>query len=262
MTFAFDLISDLHVEAWGKLNWEHCATSPVCVVAGDIAQDRAVVVQTLKHLAACYQAVFYIDGNREHTPYQDNLSVSYRDLTKQIEKIPNVIYLQDNVVVIDGVAILGTNGWWAFDFDPSIEPQEAAEWFKQYFDFTDQRIANIMRMAITDSEYMVNSIQRLQTHKDVKKIVAVTHTVPDHTLIEHDIDFASSPVMNIMGNRHMLAAFDADTEKKLHTWVFGHYHGAVDQHINGVRFVNNCRGIPSGRYCQHVYYPKRIVVEL
>jgi hypothetical protein len=34
-----------------------------------------------------------------------------------------VVYLQDNVVVINGVAILGTNGWWGFDFDNTIDPE-------------------------------------------------------------------------------------------------------------------------------------------
>jgi len=66
MSFAFDLISDLHVETWGDFIWTGQATSPYCVVAGDIARDRNVVIDALKHLGQCYQAVFYVDGNDEH----------------------------------------------------------------------------------------------------------------------------------------------------------------------------------------------------
>jgi len=40
MQFAFDLISDLHIETWPQFDWKDQATSPFCVVAGDIAKDR------------------------------------------------------------------------------------------------------------------------------------------------------------------------------------------------------------------------------
>ena len=69
MTFAFDLISDLHVETWPKFDWTGQATAPYCVVAGDVARDRGRLLETLYHLGECYLGgVFYIDGNEE--PYQ------------------------------------------------------------------------------------------------------------------------------------------------------------------------------------------------
>jgi hypothetical protein len=50
MTFAFDLISDLHVETWDSFNWTGQPTSPYCVVAGDVSRDHVQVAQTLEHL--------------------------------------------------------------------------------------------------------------------------------------------------------------------------------------------------------------------
>jgi hypothetical protein len=47
MNFSFDLISDLHVESWPSFNWSDQVTSPYCVVAGDVARDRDVLVETL-----------------------------------------------------------------------------------------------------------------------------------------------------------------------------------------------------------------------
>ena len=117
------------------------------------------------------------------------------------------------------------------------------------------------RLSNTDTNYMITSIQRLQKHNDVKKIVMVTHTVPDPALIAHDIDLDGSMRFNVMGNRYMMQAMAADTENKIHTWCFGHYHGSVDQTRSGIRFVNNCRGRGNTRYSQHVYYPRRIVVD-
>jgi predicted phosphohydrolase len=261
MSFAFDLISDLHIESWGDFDWSDRATSAFCVVAGDVARDRELVITALRHLSTCYQAVFYIDGNDEHRYHIDNLHISYASLAKDLEALPNVVYLQDNVVVVDGVAILGTNGWWGFDFDLNIDPEQAAYWCKDNYTISDLAIKNIAAMATTDANYMASSIKRLQSHTDVKSIVMVTHTVPDPQLIAHDIELADTFRINTMGNRYMMQALGADTNNKIHTWCFGHYHGSIDQVRGNIRFVNNCRGKGGTQYSQYVYHPKRIVID-
>jgi predicted phosphohydrolase len=131
MELAFDLISDLHLESWQDNDWTGRATSQHCVVAGDVCKDRADLIKFLRHLGTCYQGVFYIDGNDEHKLYMDKLSSSYRDLASRIRSVPNVIYLQDNVVVINGVAIVGTNGWWSFDFDLGIDAAQSRLWLEE-----------------------------------------------------------------------------------------------------------------------------------
>ena len=50
MKFAFDLISDLHVETWDFFDWTGQPTSPYCVVAGDVARDRTQVIDVLTPL--------------------------------------------------------------------------------------------------------------------------------------------------------------------------------------------------------------------
>lgn len=263
MSIAFDLISDLHIETWANdFDWTGQATSPYCIVAGDIARDRQLVIQTLRHLGQCYQAVFYIDGNDEHVDYVENLDRSYSTLAAQIAKIPNVVYLQDNVVVVDGVAILGTNGWWGFDFDMSVDPTQSAQWWQEKMSVSGAAVKSVSKMATTDATYIVSSVRRLQNHKDVEKIVMVTHTVPLPELIQHDIDLDGTMRSNCMGNAYMLQAMAADFKQKIHTWCFGHYHGSVDQIHHGVRFVNNCRGRADTPYNQYAYYPRRIVIDL
>ena len=149
MTFTFDLISDLHVETWDEpFDWTGRATSAHCVVVGDVAKDRKQLVSALAHLGQCYQAVFYIDGNDEHTDFREDLGSSYRDLSRLVNRIPNVVYLQDNVVVIDGVAILGTNGWWGFDFDLGIDYVSSQEWYREKFGLAAEATHAISRMLI------------------------------------------------------------------------------------------------------------------
>ena len=265
MSLAFDLISDLHLETWtGEFDWTGQPTSPVCVVAGDISSDPRIVRNCLKHLSNCYAAVFYIDGNDEHRYRFHELGQSYQELARSVNRLNRVTYLQDNVVVIDGVAVIGTNGWWGYDLDESIDrdhcKQHMVDWYAKIIPDKEINPEELSDLSRRDVAYLVNSVQRLQTHNDVKKIVIVTHTVPGANLIKHDIDLSGTTQFNHMGNRLMHLVHTNDTEKKISHWCFGHYHGSVDQTINGIRFVNNCRGRGDTPYRQDAYFPKRIDV--
>ena len=265
MSIAFDLISDLHLETWtGEFEWTGQPTSPVCVVAGDISSDPRIVRNCLKHLSNCYAAVFYIDGNDEHKYRYHELGQSYQELARSVNRLNRVTYLQDNVVVIDGVAVIGTNGWWGYDLDENIDrdhcKQHMVDWYNKIMPDKEINPEELSDLSRRDVAYLVNSVQRLQTHNDVKKIVIVTHTVPGANLIKHDINLSGTTQFNHMGNRLMHLVHTNDTEKKISHWCFGHYHGSVDQTINGIRFVNNCRGRGDTPYRQDAYFPKRIEV--
>lgn len=260
-TFSFDLISDLHVETWDEFDWTNQATSPYCVVAGDVCRDRQLLIDTLTHLGQCYPGgVFYIDGNDEHRYYFDDIGGSYSDLDRQIKKIPNVVYLQDNVVIINGVAILGTNGWWTYDFDSTFDLETSIQAVQDHFEISNSDAANLSGIAYNDANYLLNSIYKLQTHPEVKNIVIVSHTVPAPWIISHDPDLVNTWRFNGMGNSQITQVIDEDTENKIKMWCFGHYHRPVDRDYNGVRYVNNCRGRGDTPWSQPVYYPKRIEI--
>jgi UDP-2,3-diacylglucosamine pyrophosphatase LpxH len=262
MTFAFDLISDLHVETWDKFDWTDQPTSPYCVVAGDVSSDHNRVTETLAHLSECYSGVFYIDGNDEHRNNLQDLGGSYRSLKNQIKSLDSVVYLQDNVVIINGVAILATNGWWSYDLDPAIDYEVSQDWYKEHAETVQSSADAINGIAFHDAAYMTNSIRKLQTHQEVRSIVMVTHTLPSAWLCNHDPDLVNTPRFNCMGNPHLQLALDEDTEKKIKVWAFGHYHRPVDRDFNGIRYINNPRGRGNTPWSQSAYYPKRIEVAI
>jgi UDP-2,3-diacylglucosamine pyrophosphatase LpxH len=262
MTFAFDLISDLHIETWDSFDWTGQPTSPYCVVAGDVSRDHDQVMQTLEHLNQCYAGVFYIDGNDEHRYHLEDLGESYRSLKNKLKSLDGVVYLQDNVVIINGVAILATNGWWSYDFDHTIDYDESQEWFCDYTQSSQQVADAITGVAYHDAAYLSNSIHKLQTHQEVKSIVVVSHTLPGSWLCDYDIDLSNTARFNCMGNPHLSLALDQDTENKIKVWAFGHYHRPVDQNFSGVRYVSNPRGRGNTIWSQSAYYPKRIEVEI
>lgn len=262
MTFAFDLISDLHIETWPDFDWTGQATAPYCVVAGDVARDLDLVVETLAHLGTCYAGVFYIDGNDEHRYNMLDLDKSYSDLKSATDTIPNLVFLQENVVIINGVAFLGTNGWWHYDFDLASDSEQSQAWYAKYIDIPMQSAGEVVGWAYRDATYMRNSIRKLQTHQEVKHIVVVTHTVPTSRLVDHDIELVDTHRFGCLGNQHMQLALDEDSENKIKTWCFGHYHRMVDREFDGVRYVNNCRGRGDTPWCQPAYYPRRIEINV
>ena len=261
MTLHLDLISDLHVETWGQFDWTGQPTSAYCIVAGDVARDRALVIDTLEHLSTVYAGVFYIDGNDEHRERLDDLGASYRELAALVEQIPNVVYLQDNVAVINGVAIVATNGWWSYDFDPFLDMEQSLAWYRSHSGASMSTAIDISGVAYNDAAYVRNSIAKLQKHKDVRAIVMVSHTVPAPWIINHDRELVDNWRFNTMGNSHLATALTEDTERKIKVWCFGHYHRPVDRIQDGIRYVNNCRGRGDTEYQQAVYFPKRITIE-
>ena len=262
MHFAFDLISDLHIETWDSFDWTGQPTAPYCVVAGDVARDPEIVMETLEHLGQQYAGVFYIDGNDEHRYYLEDLGGSYRVLSEAINGIKNVVFMQDNVVIVNGVAILATNGWWTYDFATEFSVEESQQWFQDYVHISNSSANAITGVAYHDAAYIINSVNKLQRQQDVSSIIIVSHTVPAPWIVEHDIDLADNVRLNTMGNRHIQHALDEDTENKIKAWCFGHYHKSIDRNFAGIRYVSNPRGRGNTPWSQNPYFPKRIEIEI
>ena len=264
MKIHFDLISDLHVDTWDEdFSWEGKATSPYAVVAGDISRVRSKLRPILKEISQHYLMTMFVDGNDEHRWSLDNLGDSYKTLKQDIGDIENFIWLQDDSLVIDNVAFVGTNGWTSFDFAEDKSYLENQRWMQETYKISMFAGQQIEAMAMSDAGFLCRTVEKLQRHPDVKQIVMVSHFVPHIELVNHDIQLVKqSSRLNTTGNSFLLKCLEEDHEKKVNTWCFGHYHSDVDTLINGVRFVNNCRGRGGTDWSKPVYYPKRIEVEV
>jgi hypothetical protein len=231
MTFSFDVISDLYITDHKNFDWENKPTSLYCLVPGNVTNDIYVLYSILKNLSKYYQGVFYIDGSFEHTFINEKEMVN-SEIAKVCSKIKNVVYLHNNVVVVDGIALLGINGW-----HNNMTVDTADDHFQ------------IKSYKYDDLLYLEKTIEKLQLHVDVKKIIVLSNSVPIDKLClgetstnDNDVDLS------------MVLA--ADTEKKIITWIFGHYKKIVDTNIDGINYLNNpC-------YDRNPYYAKRINIAI
>jgi hypothetical protein len=226
MDVSFDIISDLYLDPEDSFNWEGKATSLYCIVAGNVSSDMRTLLITMAHLSKFYQGIFYIPGVIEYTG-----AIDYEERTKEIltilKSLPNVAILHHHVVIIDKVAVLGANCW-------SLENKYST------LDSTLHRLDDIA--------YLNNSVQKLQTHLDVKNIVLVTSAVP-----KKELYFGEEP-NNYNDNVYPEYCLSKDTEFKITHWVYGTYNKSVDTTIDNINYINN------SYYKRKPYWPKRINV--
>jgi predicted phosphohydrolase len=214
MIFGFDIISDLHIDESTPLDWESKPTSLYCLIPGNLTEDMQVLHKTLKHLSKQYQGVFYIEGSLEHKTLADKEDTT-DEISKICDSIKNVVYLYNNVVVVEGIALVGINGW-----------------HNNCFAVHDEDQFQIKSYKYDDLLYLEKTIERLQLHIDVKKIVIMSSSVPSP-----DLYFGEMPIQ--YDNMDMRTVLDADTEGKVTTWVFGTDKKIVDTKLAGINYLSN-----------------------
>lgn len=231
MTIGFDIISDLNLSPEDSFNWEGKATSLYCIVAGNVSNDLRTIYQTLAHLSKFYQGIFYTIGTLEYEGFDD---IDKRtDEMFKLNKLPNVVMLHHHVVIVDGIAIVGVNGW--YGTKPSLN-------LKTEITIENQRYEDLY--------YLKSTIEKLQRHLDVKKIMIVSHSVPGENLY-----FGEEP-KEIESHLPLDLVLPSDTEKKISHWVYGTYGKVVDTTINGINYLNN------SYYKRKPYWAKRVEIKI
>lgn len=232
MIFGFDIISDLNLTTESKFDYEGKATSLFCIVVGNISSDMIVLHHTLKHLSKFYQGVFFIDGELENANFADRDS-RIQEIHSICSGYKNIVYLHNNVVVLDGIAIIGINGWYN---DVSLYTEE------------DKFQAKCLKY--DDMVYLERTIEKLQIHPDVKKTMIVSSSVPYKELY-----YGEAPIL--IDDTPLNYCLNKDTQSKIVRWVFGSYGKIVDTLSYGINYLNNPL---TGNLSS--YYPKRVEIEL
>lgn len=224
---SFDTINDLNLEPNDSFNWEGKATSLYCIVAGNISYDTRTQLITLHHLSKFYQGVFFVTGPLD-CKYKDNIEEYNLKLSNALNNVGKIASLFHNVVIIDGIALCGANGWQNVnDRDDVLQVQTCLN---------------------NDLFYLHGTIKKLQVHLDVKKIIIITNSVPGKNLY-----FGEEP-QDFDDHLPLQSVLSADTENKVTHWVFGNYQKNVDTIINGIHYTNN-------PYNKKPYWAKRITLD-
>lgn len=220
LPITFDIISDLNLSDGMKFDWSEHVTSPYCIVAGNVSQHLDIVRSTLHHLSEIYAAVFYVEGSLEH-PDTEVAEETMAVIKKFCRELQNVYYLYGQAIVVNNIAVMGLNGWYAN---------------RAVTDENDMLRTEILRLE--SLRYLNKTVESLQRHQDVRQIVMVTGCIPAQELMFGETQYASVP--EPLGPAQAMAY---DTERKIKTWVYGGYPRDNDVEVAGVRYISNpCLG--------------------
>ena len=256
----FDLISDLHLDFWPEseqIQWEGIGTSLLAVVLGDISFQPDLSYQTIVEISKHYKYVIFVDGNHEHNNLC-GIQEHNKQLKQELSKYSNIAYLNRNAIVVDGIAFVGANGWWTFDFmEPEISREDAYWYFAGNNIYSEAFMQEVLQTAREDAQVLSEIVSKLNSDVSVSEIVMLTHTAPfnkfnDVLQVQHPANYARC------GSSFLPHVLRFDTNKKIKTWCFGHVHQEFDETIDGIRYVCHPRGRKDDSPNNIYYYPKII----
>lgn len=229
--------SDLHLEfLQSESQYPDLFTdADVLVLAGDVCEARQIdkYLPFIQRLCNFYDHVIYVAGNHEY--YRGELNKCNRVLSSL--NIPNLHFLQNEKLTIEGVVFAGCTLW------SHITPIDS--WFVQR-GMNDYQLIKIndfadhyRRLHPDDTvEIHQKSVQWLKEQTDVD--VVITHHLPSFSSVAER--YKDSPY------NCCYASNLSELMQGKQVWIHGHTHDPYDYVENGCRVLCNPCGYPNERF--------------
>lgn len=225
-------LADLHME-FGSVDIPD-TDADVVILAGDTHTG----IQGIEWANGLGKPVIYVAGNHE---YYGSTIFEVNNLSRAMA-CPNVHFLENNEVTIDGVRFLGATLWTDFQlFGHSKQEQAmiaAKEGMNDYHQILFGNLGEHLKPSTTlakhrnSREWLTGALKR---HHPAPTVV-VTHHSPSALSADprYRDDRLAPSFTSDMG--------DLMGEMKL--WIHGHTHHCVDYELGGTRVLSNQRGYP------------------
>lgn len=212
----------------------------LCIVAGDLDEPISRSIEMLQDTIGEHMECIYVAGNHDHWNhvYRDNIREAY----KMADRCPNVHFLENELVIIDGVRFIGATLWTDYRFkglEPVFAKQLAERDIKDYrFIKTNEQPTRLIRADDLEAEHYRSRrfIQdALKVPFDGHSIVVTHHGPhPASNFHWHDSDMLS-------------AAYVSDLSEIIFKgspslWVHGHTHHSFDYQVFDTRIICNPMG--------------------
>lgn len=259
------LCSDIHLE-FGYLPIENTHGADVLLLAGDVCvangfsreQDKDSYHSFFKQCSDQFKDVVYIMGNHEH--YNGDFCTSYQILKTELDKYPNIHFLEKEFRIIKGVMFIGATLWSDFN------RQNPNSMFTAERRMNDYRVIknSLKSRRLLALDVLFEHQQTLEKINDFYNahdlpIVMVGHHAPSlksvKPMYEYDYDING--------------AYRSDLEEfimakpRIKLWVHGHTHSEFDYMVGETRVVANPRGYVGyerGSQEENPYYP--LIIEI
>jgi len=219
----FKVLSDIHTEhhadlgeSWARnLQVENC---DAIVIAGDLG-TKSNLVLVLTEVCAHGVPVVYVQGNHE---FYNCERTEMQEIRRSLS-IPNLHWLDAEMVELGGVRILGTSLW--FPYDPMNFCYESG-----VRDFS--RIPNFREWVYTEHERSVQFLKENLREGDM----VVTHHLPSYKSVPPQYKTSISNRFYVSNMENLIV------ERKPAVWIHGHTHSSLDFCLGETRIVCNPYG--------------------
>lgn len=265
------LVSDVHLE-FGDLDIQNDQNADLLVMAGDIlvaesfkrGRDETSTsphVQIAKSFRNFIQrasdrfpTVIAIAGNHEF--YQGRWNQTLDILVEEYSRFPNVHFLEDRTVTIDGWKFIGCTMWTDVDKGNPVAVQTVQYSMNDYKQIINE--TRLGRLHVKDTvQRHQRSISFIKNEiLNSSKNILVTHMAP--CILSSPERYRMDPVSHAYYSDQTDLILDNPSIK---LWMHGHMHNESDYSIGDCRILCNPRGyLNYERQPNEPYYPK--VIEL
>lgn len=231
--------SDLHLEFGKDFRLPPDSVADVLILAGDIITfyDMDFFRSLLKDWK---KPVLFVAGNHEYYTLRP-MDACDRTFGQWIARnYPNVTFLQDESITIDGVHFFGGTMWTDFNGANHKAMMEAANGINDYRQImlpNGQLLKPIDTVAYYTS--FVTSLEHWFAEDLVGKRVVISHHAP---VVNPNTQYGNSPLMPAFNSLDMLPIIEKHQPA---LWVYGHTHECDDQMVGRTRIISNQRGYPN-----------------
>lgn len=246
------VVSDLHLE-FGQI--PHLPGADLLLLCGDTVVTDHLMSNRHGHFDAAelffrkqaskYARVLALMGNHEH--YHgciDDSAAIYRTFLKKYA--PNATLLDDEVVVINGIAFIGSTLW-----APCIRGTNAISELAIGIRMGDFRLIRKAKAGSTYTEAFTTADARARHEKavawifdEVKKherVVVMTHHAPSYrSAYGHASDKLTPAYCSELDDQ-------IEANQNIELWCHGHTHQSEDYHVGKTRILANQCGYPHER---------------
>lgn len=253
------IASDLHLEFQGAKATFDPPDADAFVCAGDVLDNGIVPsLEWRAETVAPSMPVVFVGGNHEF--YGTSLVESIRAAREAASRYPNVHFLENDAVVLDGVRFLGTTLWTDFRLfsdgpAPAMDAVKQAmnDYKKIKFSKTPYQAFKPLHAYRKHQEARLFLSRALSENYDGKTVV-VSHHAPSARSISEE---SKQDLLS--------AAYASDMETLIleyapALWVHGHVHHLCDYMINGTRVACNPMGYPDEKLV--VAFNPRLTIEV
>lgn len=257
-----DITSDVHWDSYipfhlnkqQKIRWFECLfqaavpknNSNTLLISGDLSHYNNLSLQAFEILKSFYKDIVFIHGNHDlYLPelfnkvvdeqYGNNSFNRLNELITLSKKIPNVHYLNGDIINIDGIKILGSCFWYDYSYGEKYFQKPKFYFDRLWESWSDNRFSRNKGERFDCLTYFESQLEKLKVINEEVDVV-MSHMLPLNELVENKFAFDETTAFFVFDGREIIRKF------KPKVWVFGHTHSPFDNIIGNTRFINNALG--------------------